>query len=188
MFRRIAITAAALLVATPALAHTGHDATAGFVHGFAHPIAGYDHILAMVAVGLWAAQLGGSARWLLPVTFVLAMAAGGFLGVAGWPLPMVEAGIIVSVIALGLAVARKARLPLVASTGAIALFAVFHGYAHGAEMPLDSSGLLYGVGFAMATALLHLSGLAAAALLARTKLLRPLGGLIAAAGIALGAA
>ncbi len=103
MFRCIAFTAAALVVAAPALAHTGH-ATAGFNHGFAHPIGGYDHILAMVAVGLWAALLGGQARWLLPVTFVLTMAAGGFLGVAGLPVPMVEAGTLASVIALGLAV------------------------------------------------------------------------------------
>lgn len=187
MFRRIAVTAAALLAATPALAHTGH-ATAGFAHGFAHPLGGCDHILVMVAVGLWAAQLGGSARWMLPVTFVLTMVAGALLGFAGAALPGVEAGILASVVALGAAIAFGARLPLAFSAAAIAAFAAFHGFAHGAEMPLAADGVVYGAGFALATALLHLSGLALAALLARTKMLRPLGGLIAAAGIVLGAA
>lgn len=186
MFRRLAFTAAALLAATPALAHSGH-AAAGFVHGFAHPIGGLDHVLAMVAVGLWAAQIGGNARWALPVTFVLTMSVGALLGLTGVPLPGVEAGILASVVALGAAIACGARLPLALSAIAVAAFAVFHGVAHGTEMPFAASGLTWGAGFSAATALLHAAGLAAAALLSRAGAVRPLGGLIAASGLVLAA-
>lgn len=186
MFRRLAYTTAVLLAATPALAHTGH-ATAGFVHGFAHPIGGLDHVLAMVAVGLWAAQIGGSARWALPVTFVLTMSAGALLGIAGSPQPGIEAGILASVVALGAAIALGARLPLALSAAAVAVFAAFHGLAHGAEMPLAAGGVPYGLGFASATALLHVGGLAAATLLRGARAVRPLGGLIAAFGLVLAA-
>lgn len=158
-------SAAALAVsALPAMAHAhtfgAHDA--GFVHGFLHPVGGIDHLLAMVAVGLWAAQRGGAALWALPAAFVTAMIGGGLLGMGGIALPAVELGIAGSVIALGALVALQSRLPLPASVAAVALFALFHGHAHGAEMPEAAQPLLYGLGFALATALLHGAGVAAA--------------------------
>ncbi len=188
MIRRIASIAALVLLATPALAHTGPGAMHGIADGLAHPFGGADHLLAMVAVGLWSAQIGGRARWLLPLTFVATMAVGGLLGIAGAGLPLVETGIAASIIVLGLAVLFGARLPLAASAAGVALFALFHGFGHGAEMPLDANGMTYGLGFVTATALLHLAGLALATALRRTPLLRPLGGAIALAGIALGGA
>lgn len=156
--------------AAPALAHahTGvgphvHGlASGGFAAGFAHPLGGLDHLLAMVAVGLWAVQLGGRAKWLVPAAFVSVMSLGGALGVAGAPAPFVEQGISLSVFALGVLIAAAVRLPLAASMAAAALFALCHGYAHGAEMPGSAAGLAYGAGFVLATALLHASGICAA--------------------------
>lgn len=160
----LAAGAALALSALPAVAHAhtfgAHDA--GFVHGFLHPVGGLDHLLAMVAVGLWAAQRGGAALWALPVAFVAAMIGGGLLGMAGIGLPGVELGIVGSVVALGALIALQSRLALPASVAAVALFAVFHGHAHGAEMPEAAEPLLYGLGFALATALLHGAGVAAA--------------------------
>jgi urease accessory protein len=156
---RIAAAAAALL-ALPgmALAHTAGTAS-GFAHGFIHPIGGLDHVLAMVAVGLYAALLGGRALWLVPATFVGMMAAGGALGMAGLVLPHAEIGIALSVIALGLAVALRIGLPTLIAMALTGLFAIFHGHAHGVEMP-DASGLTYAAGFLLATALLHGVGIA----------------------------
>lgn len=156
--------AAALLALTaaPALAHTGAGPAHGIMHGFAHPIGGLDHLLAMVAVGLWAAQRGGRALWLLPVAFVASMVAGGALGALGVGALGVETGIVLSVLVLGVLVAMAVRLPLAASVGVVALFALFHGHAHGAEMPAGVSGAAYAAGFAASTALLHGFGVVAA--------------------------
>jgi urease accessory protein len=151
--------AALLLAPTAALAHTGAGAVHGFAHGFMHPIGGLDHILAMVTVGILASQLGGRALWLVPGAFVLVMAAGGAAGVAGVNLPFVEIGIAASVVVLGAMVALKMKAPVAAAMGLVGFFAIFHGYAHGAEMPSAAAGLTYGLGFMVATALLHVVGI-----------------------------
>lgn len=153
--------AGAALMALPAaaLAHTGHMEPGGFVHGFEHPLGGLDHLLAMVAVGLWAAQTGGRALWALPAAFVGAMILGGLAGMAGLTLPAVELGILGSVLALGALVAFQPKLSLGVSAAITAAFAVFHGYAHGIEMPVAASPSAYGLGFATATALLHAGGI-----------------------------
>lgn len=142
-----------------AFAHTGIGDPGGLAHGFAHPIGGVDHVLAMVAVGMFAAALGGRALWLVPSTFVLVMAAGGALGIAGIGVPFVEFGIAASVIVLGLAVALQVSVPVIAAMAIVGFFAVFHGHAHGAEMPADASGFNYALGFMLATALLHVAGI-----------------------------
>jgi len=152
----IAIT---LLIPNIASAHTGVGDTSGFWHGLAHPIGGLDHILAMVAVGLWAAQIGGKALWIVPSAFMLAMASSSVLGHFGLPLLGVEQGILVSDFVLGLLLLFAARLPLAVSAGIVAVLAIFHGYAHGAEMPSTASGLAYGFGFILSTATLHLAGI-----------------------------
>jgi urease accessory protein len=154
----LAAFATATLPAT-ALAHTGVGQASGVMHGFMHPIGGLDHILAMVAVGGFAAYLGGRALWLVPAAFVAMMAFGGWLGVEGVAIPYVEAGIAASVIVLGVAVAARLAVPAVAAATLVGVFAVFHGHAHGAEMPMDASGLGYAAGFMLATALLHSAGL-----------------------------
>jgi len=151
----LAITAAPAV----ALAHVGAGDTHGLTHGFSHPVSGIDHILAMVAVGMFAAYLGGRALWLVPATFVLMMAMGGVLGIAGVPVPFVEIGIAASVVVLGLAVALQWSLPTAAAMGLVGFFAIFHGHAHGAEMPADASGIYYALGFMIATALLHVAGI-----------------------------
>ncbi len=152
----IAIT---LLIPNLASAHTGVGDTSGYWHGLTHPISGLDHILAMVAVGLWAAQMGGKALWMVPSAFLLAMSASSAIGHFGLPLPGVEQGILASDFILGLLLLFAARLPLALSTGIVGILAVFHGYAHGAEMPETASGLAYGFGFIISTALLHLTGM-----------------------------
>ncbi len=159
---RLVLPAAALLTlaATAAQAHTGIGAADGFGYGFAHPLGGLDHVLAMVAVGLFAAQLGGRALWLVPLSFIAMMIAGGSLAVAGFGLPLVEIGIALSVVAFGLAVAAGFRLPALAAMALVGFFASFHGYAHGAEMPDSISGFDYATGFVLATALLHAAGIA----------------------------
>ena len=151
---------AATALPAVAYAHPATGEAAGFSHGFAHPMSGVDHILAMVMVGVFAFQLGGRATWLVPATFVLVMALGGALGVAGTDLPFVETGIALSVVVLGAVIALDVKAPLAAALGVIGLFAVFHGHAHGAEMPEDASGAAYALGFLVATALLHAAGLA----------------------------
>ncbi|SFE10955.1 HupE/UreJ family protein [Roseivivax sediminis] len=152
--------AALALSAVPsvALAHTGVGDTHGFMHGFSHPIGGLDHVLAMVAVGMFAAYVGGRALWLVPATFVLMMAVGGALGIAGAPVPFVELGIVASVIVLGLAVALQWHVPTAAAMALVGFFAIFHGHAHGAEIPAGVSGLEYALGFMFATAVLHAIG------------------------------
>jgi urease accessory protein len=193
MLTRLALAALAIFAALSpitAMAHTGVGAGAGLAHGLWHPITGLDHVLAMVLVGALAWQLGGRARWLVPATFVLVMAAGGALAVAGAALPLVEIGIALSIVVLGAAVAFGVRAPVAVAMGIAGLFAVFHGHAHGAEMPVDASGLGYGVGFMIATALLHLGGLglgylAAAAGDRCAVVVRSAGGLAAIAGIAI---
>ncbi len=157
----------AILLATPLLvltagvaeAHTGIGSTSGFMNGFLHPVGGIDHILAMVMVGVFAAQLGGRAIWLVPASFVTVMAFGGALGVAGITVPFVELGIGLSVVVLGAVVALRLHPAVPVAMGLVGFFAVFHGYAHGAEMPESAAGLAYGLGFMAATALLHAAGL-----------------------------
>jgi len=146
------------------LAHAEHGGGSGLTSGFLHPLGGIDHILAMVAVGLWGAQLGRPAIWVLPVAFPLVMALGGALGLMGFPLPGVEVGIAGSALVLGLLVAWAARPPLWLAATAIAIFAIFHGYAHGAELPAGANGLLYSLGFVIATGLLHGAGILIGAL------------------------
>ena len=148
------------LLVTAAEAHTGLGSTHGFIHGLTHPISGIDHILAMVAVGMFAAYLGGRALWLVPCTFVAMMAVGGALGMNGIAVPFVEMGIALSVMVLGALVALQIPMPVAVAMGIVGFFAVFHGHAHGWEMPRDASGLSYATGFMLATALLHVTGIA----------------------------
>ena len=143
-----------------ALAHSEGGISGGFVSGFVHPIVGWDHVVAMVAVGLWGAFLGAPAIWLLPVVFPLVMAFGAVLGIVGIPIPAVEVGIAGSAVVLGLLILCKARLPLAAAAVVVAAFAIFHGYAHGTELPEAANPAAYAVGFVIATGLLHLAGIA----------------------------
>lgn len=140
-----------------ASAHSGHDG--GALAGLAHPFLGADHLLAMIAVGLWAAQLGGRARWLLPVSFVALLALSAALAIAGVALPMVEAGMATSVMLLGLLVAFAVKLPPALGAAMVGVFAVFHGYAHGAEIPAAVNAWQYGFGFVVSSAALHALGL-----------------------------
>jgi urease accessory protein len=182
-------TAALTLIPTAAFAHPAIGDAHGFVAGFAHPLGGLDHILAMVTVGIFAWQLGGRALWLVPATFVLAMAAGGALGMAGVPVPFVEVGIAASVIVLGAVVAFARRAPVAIAVALVGVFAIFHGHAHGTEMPLDAAGGAYAAGFMLATALLHAAGIAlgfAIGRIAHGRAGYQLGGsLVALAGVAI---
>jgi len=159
-FKSSLLALAAIALPAVASAHPAIGEAAGFSHGFAHPISGLDHILAMVMVGVFAFQLGGRAVWLVPTTFVLVMALGGLLGVSGINVPFVETGIALSVVVLGAVVAFNVKAPLAAAAGIIGIFAIFHGHAHGAEMPENAAGGAYAAGFMVATALLHAAGLA----------------------------
>jgi urease accessory protein len=152
---------AIILTPVAAFAHTGVGGTAGIAHGFMHPVSGMDHVLAMISVGFFAYTLGGRALLLVPAAFVAMMAAGGALGIAGVLVPFVELGIGLSIIVIGMAAALGRKMPTAAAMALVGAFAVFHGVAHGAEMPQDSSGLAYGLGFMLATALLHAAGIAA---------------------------
>ena len=146
-------------VTTPALAHSENGVAIDFWGGFTHPIFGPDHVIAMVAVGLWGAFLGQPAIWLLPVVFPLVMAVGGALGVAGLPLPGVETGIAVSAIMLGGMVAFAAKPPLWIAAVLVGAFAIFHGHAHGAELPVGADAVAFSMGFVVATGTLHLGGI-----------------------------
>lgn len=157
-FRLLAV--AMVLVPGAAFAHTGHGEAAAFTYGFMHPLGGLDHLLAMVAIGIFASQLSGRALWLVPASFVSVMALGGIFGIADLPVLHVEIAIAASVVALGAIIALGIRAPVAVAMGLAGLFAVFHGYAHGAEMPANGSGLAYGIGFMSATALLHVAGIA----------------------------
>jgi len=177
-----------LLAATPAYAHVGVGHTSGFAAGALHPLTGVDHILAMVAVGLWAGLRGGRALWLWPAAFVGSMIAGGALGMAGLPVPFVEQGIQGSLLVLGLLVALSARPSLAIGCAVIALAGIFHGHAHGAEAPETASGLEYALGFVVATSTLHAIGVALTVLATRytaTILVRIAGAATAVAGIGL---
>lgn len=180
-----AIAAALLAIPSPLAAHEGGSA-AGILSGLLHPISGVDHVLAMIAVGIWGAQLGQPAIWVLPVTFPMVMALGGMLGLLGIPLPGVEVGIGLSALLLGIMVAREARPPLKAAAVLVAFFAIFHGYAHGAELPEGQSGILYSIGFVASTGTLHACGIAIGVIhrwdWGRT-LLKVMGWLIALAGV-----
>ncbi|QEN85891.1 HupE/UreJ family protein [Labrys sp. KNU-23] len=172
-------------------AHTGIGATSGLAHGFLHPVSGPDHVLAMVTVGLFAAQLGGRAIWLVPLSFVCVMAFGGALGLVGVTLPFVELGIGLSVVVLGTIVALRLRAAIPVAMALVGFFAVFHGYAHGAEMPENVGGFTYGVGFVLGTALLHAIGVGTGLAIGNLRggrgelLVRSTGALIAIAGAAL---
>ncbi|WP_315834011.1 HupE/UreJ family protein [Bradyrhizobium prioriisuperbiae] len=154
------IVLAVLALAQPAFAHEQAGVGGGLVSGLLHPLTGMDHLIAMVAVGIWGAQLGAPAIWVLPITFPLVMAFGGVLGVLKIPLPMPEVVIALSALVLGVAVALRLRLPFAAAAVVVAVFAIFHGHAHGAELPGSANPLAYGVGFVVATGLLHLCGIA----------------------------
>jgi urease accessory protein len=184
--RASALSIIFVLLATPAFAHTG-EGTGGFLAGLSHPVFGPDHVAAMVAVGLWGAFLGSPAIWLLPIVFPLVMALGGVLGILGVPLPAVETGIASSAVILGLMVALAARPPLWAAAMLVGAFAIFHGYAHGKELPDGANAVAYSAGFVIATGLLHLCGIAFG-LLARWPAgrlaVRGAGGAIALVGIA----
>jgi len=186
---RALLTAAFALVPSFAFAHTGVSEAHDAMHGFVHPLGGLDHVLAMVAVGIFATQLGGRAIWLVPTSFILAMITGGALGMTGIHLPLVETLIAVSVIALGAVICLNVALPVAGAMALVAIAAVFHGFAHGAEMPETTSGLAYGAGFVAATALLHLAGIALGFAInaigaSSSKIVRGAGGAIALAGIA----
>ena len=177
------------LMPTVASAHTGIGDTGGFAHGFLHPVTGLDHILAMVTVGIFAWQLGGRAIWLVPASFVAIMALGGMLGIAAIGVPLVELAIAVSVIVLGAMVAAGVKAPLAVAMGIVGLFAMFHGHAHGAVMPETAAGVAYGLGFMLATAMLHLAGVGIGFLIGRSGDqygqvgVRAAGGVVAIAGI-----
>lgn len=193
--RFIALAAALLAVfAGAAQAHTGHSLGSA-ASGLMHPLAGLDHMLAMLGVGIWAAHIGASgerrATWLVPSVFVAVMAAGALLGLSGVTLPPAEAGIIGSVVLIGLLIASTPKLPLWLPATVVAMFAFCHGFAHGAEMPASSSALAYGAGFLAATIALHLAGIAIGMLGQRIGGawgLRVLGSAMALSGLALAAA
>jgi urease accessory protein len=191
--RHLMVVAAAalpfVLASEPAFAHTG-SMSGGFAGGFAHPLFGPDHVVAMVAVGLWGAFLGASAIWLLPIIFPLVMAAGGVIGILGVPLPGVEIGIAVSAIVLGLMVVLAARPPLWVAAVLVGAFAIFHGHAHGAELPPGADAVAYSLGFVMATGVLHLTGIGFGTLSRWPTgriAVRAVGGAIALAGVAFAA-
>ncbi|KPF72918.1 hypothetical protein IP69_01060 [Bosea sp. AAP35] len=187
MAKRTGLVLVMAALAGPALAHTGVGAVHGFESGLMHPLFGLDHVLAMVAVGLWAGLTGGRARLAYPLAFVGMMILAGLWGMSGALLPGVEIGIAVSVIVLGLAIALKATPPLAAGAAACAIFAIFHGHAHGAELPDGASGMSYAIGFVLATLALHGAGLGLAGIMAtRAPLLaRVAGGGLALAGMAI---
>lgn len=187
--KRFLLSVGLLFVATTSLAFGHADAagvSGGFMSGLTHPIGGLDHVTAMVAVGLWGFFLGRPALWILPVVFPLVMAFGGVLGLMGVPVPMIEPGIAVSSIVLGLLIAMAVKAPLWVAAVIVGAFAIFHGYAHGAELPSAASPLAYSLGFVISTGLLHLAGIAFGEL-GRFSwgkyVVRAGGGLIALAGV-----
>ncbi len=180
-----ALALLALCWAQAALAHVQQAQAAGLLTGLLHPVSGLDHVLAMVAVGLWGAQLGLPAIWVLPIAFPLVMALGGMLGFLGLPIPGIEVGIAASAIVLGTAVAFELRPPLVISALVVGCFAIFHGHAHGTELPPGQSALLYSLGFVIATGGLHALGIGIGTVHRRPwgrQLLRAAGAAVAAGG------
>ena len=179
------VVATVLWAPTACFAHILPGEAIGLASGFVHPISGLDHVMAMIAVGLWGAPLGAPAIWLLPMIFPLVMATGGMLGFLGVPLPATEYGIAASAITLGAAVAFEARPPLVLAGLVIGLFAIFHGHAHGTELPPGENALLYSLGFVIATGCLHAIGIGIGTVHRWTwgqSLLRVAGSVVAAAG------
>jgi urease accessory protein len=190
-FRKLSLVAFAVLATvglpSAALAHIGGHA-GGFTNGLAHPFYGLDHVLAMVAVGLWASQLGRPAVWLLPLTFPVVMAAGAVVGWSGVSFPWVEAGIAGSVIALGAAIAFALRPTIALSAVLVGFFALFHGFEHGASLPAHGTALTYGAGFILATLVLHMIGIGVGFAANRVPVrfaARAAGGAIAVIGVAL---
>ena len=177
------------LILPVAEAHTFGTQGAGLVAGLAHPFVGLDHLLAMIAVGIWAGQLGGRLVWQVPLTFVSVMSAAAALGSFGITLPLVEPAIACSVLILGLLIVGSVRLPAYTGLGLVALFAIFHGYAHGLELPQAASSFLYGVGFVLATSLLHGLGIGFARCSREYKMIQSAAGysLIVASGLLLAA-
>ena len=167
-------------------AHVGSGEAGGFITGIQHPVSGLDHVIAMIAVGLWGAQLGPPAVWILPVVFPMMMAMGGTLGLMGFPVPGVEVGIAISAIVLGFMVLSEAKLKIQLAMVIVAFFAIFHGHAHGTELPAGQSGLLYSIGFVAATGCLHGAGIGIG-LIHRWPVgklvLRGAGSLVCAAGV-----
>ena len=159
--RRVGAAVALALVLSPvaAFAHEETGQATGLLAGLSHPLSGLDHVLAMIAVGLWGAVLGPPAIWVLPVAFPMVMAFGGLMGLLGFPLPGVEIGIAVSAVVLGALVLAEVRPPLWLAALIVAFFAIFHGHAHGRELPQGTSALLYSLGFVVATGLLHAVGI-----------------------------
>ncbi|CCE09495.1 conserved membrane hypothetical protein [Bradyrhizobium sp. STM 3843] len=183
--RTLPLAAAAILLSQPALAHEQADVGGGLAAGLLHPLTGADHLIAMVAVGIWGAQLGAPAIWVLPITFPLVMAFGGVLGILHVPLPMPEVVIALSALVLGGAVALRLKLPFAAAAAIVAVFAIFHGHAHGAELPGSANPLAYGIGFVVATGLLHLCGIVIGTLTrwpAGERIVQGLGAIIALLG------
>jgi urease accessory protein len=176
-----------LLVPSAAFAHTAFGHVSGFASGFAHPLSGLDHVLAMGAVGLLAIRLGGRAVWLVPVAFIAMMTLGGILGMSGLAVPYVEMAIAASVMVLGLTIASSAPLSATAAAVLVGFFALFHGHAHGSGMPADGASVSYTLGFVMATAILHMAGLGLGAALGRSvpRLIGAGGAAMAAAGVGL---
>ena len=175
-----------LVFSAPAHAHPSGEHGIGWVNGFAHPVGGLDHLCAMLAVGVWAAQCGGRARWIIPLSFISIMALGGGLGSAGVVLPMIEQSIAASVLVLGVLIACAVKMPVPLAGTLVGIFALFHGDAHGAEMPAAASGIAYGAGFVVATAFLHAAGFGIASLVSRTGQMqwtRFAGSAIAACGL-----
>ena len=181
------ICAAIVQFPETAFAHVEGEAISGFFSGLSHPVSGWDHILAMIAVGLWGALLGPPALWILPIAFPIAMAAGGMLGLLGIPLPWVEIGIAASSIVLGLFIVTNMRLSLAVAIPLVMIFALFHGHAHGTELPQAADPLAYSAGFVLATGLLHLAGIGVGNLVrwpAGRIIVRAAGMVIAAVGAA----
>ena len=179
-------TAALALSPQPAFAHITQGPIGGFASGFAHPLTGLDHFLAMFAVGVWGAQMGGRSVWALPVAFPLVMTIGGIIGMTGLVLPYVEIGIALSILVLGTAIASKWRPIEIVPLALIAIFALCHGYAHGVELPNAADPAAYAVGFVLATGMIHIFGIGVGLLLGKPLhgwLARGLGGVIAAGGV-----
>jgi urease accessory protein len=190
LLRPLTASVTFLALTAAALAHAGHGDASGFAHGMRHPFGGLDHVLAMVAVGLYAAMLAGRPLWPVPATFLSVMAIGGALGIAGIALPYVEIGIGISVVVLGVAMALRLSLPAAAAMALVGLFAIFHGHAHGAEMPPEVSGTAYASGFMLATAMLLCTGIGLGLLAARLgergwRIVRTAGGAMALVGLAI---
>jgi urease accessory protein len=183
----LALALSTAVLAYPSFAHTGVGYGGGFLSGFTHPILGWDHVAAMVAVGLWGAFLGSPAIWILPVVFPLVMALGAVIGILGIPVPAIETGIAMSAVVLGLMIVFTVKPPIWVSALIVGAFAVFHGYAHGTELPDTANAFAFAVGFVLATGVLHLIGIAFG-LMARwpsgRMAVRGAGGLISLAGVA----